>query len=69
MKLAQGQVWKCGDTYFRIVRWARMAIQYKKLEYPDSKEGLLQDVSKKEFCRLIRGGELVEPGPGGTIAS
>jgi hypothetical protein len=58
--LAQNQLWKQGDRYFRIVVWERLAIRYKETDSPDAAEGTLHDVTKKEFCRLIKGAELVE---------
>lgn len=60
IQLAQNQLWKKDDRYFRIVIWQRLAIQYKETDSPDSEEGTVHDVSKKEFCRLIKGAELVE---------
>lgn len=66
MKLEQGQIWQLGDEYLRIVTWERLAIEYKTLKDPQSKEGALQRVTKKEFCRLIKGAVLfppVIPGP------
>lgn len=61
MKLAQGQIWKQGDDYYRIVKWARLAIEYKHLKDPLTKTGTLHQVTKKEFCRLIKGAELLNP--------
>ena len=61
MKLEQGQMWKKGDEYFRIVRWARMAVDYKVLASLSSKEGPVHKVTKKDFCRLIKGAVLVVP--------
>ena len=61
MKLEQGQVWKKGDSYYRIVVWERLAIEYKSMASPDSKEGSLHQVTKKEFCRLLKGAELHVP--------
>ncbi|MEM1082964.1 MAG: hypothetical protein AAGI48_02495 [Verrucomicrobiota bacterium] len=61
MKLEQGQLWKKGDEYYRIVQWARLAIEYKAMSDPESGDGTLKEVTKKEFCRLIKGAELVEP--------
>jgi hypothetical protein len=61
MKLQQGQLWKKGDEFYRIVQWARLAIEYKVMSDPESGEGTLHQVSKKEFCRLIKGAELIEP--------
>ena len=61
MKLAQGQIWKQGDDYLRIVKWARMSIVYKLMKDPLTKIGTLHQVTKKEFCRLIKGAELLNP--------
>ena len=58
--LAQNQLWKQGDRYLRIVIWERLAIRYKETETPDAAEGTIHDVTKKEFCKLIKGAELVE---------
>ncbi len=63
MKLQQGQLWKQGDDYYRIVEWARMAIDYKATKTPSAAEGTRHKVSKKEFCRLIKGAELIESEP------
>ncbi len=60
IQLAQNQLWKKGDQYFRIVIWERLAIRYKLTDSPEAEEGTLHDVTKKEFCRLIKGAELVE---------
>ena len=61
MKLEQGQLWQKGDEYYRIVHWARMSIDYKVLKDAASKEGTLHQLSKKEFCRLLKGAVLVVP--------
>jgi hypothetical protein len=61
MKLEQGQIWKQGDTYLRIVEWARLSIEYKAMKDPASKEGTRHRVSKKEFCRLLKGAVLLTP--------
>lgn len=60
MKLEQGQIWKKGDDYLRIVRWARLSIEYKLMKDPVTKEGTLHQVSKKEFCRLLKGAALIQ---------
>lgn len=59
MKLEQGQLWQQGEDFYRIVEWERLAIDYKKLAHPEEKEGERVRVSKKEFCRLIKGAVLV----------
>jgi hypothetical protein len=63
MHLEQGQVWKKGEEYLRIVTWERLSIEYKALKDLDSKEGTLHQVTKKEFCRLLKGAELHKPEP------
>ena len=60
MKLKQGQVWKKGNTYYRITEWARMTIRYKKSYTLHAPEEPVVKVSKKEFCRLLKGAELCE---------
>lgn len=64
MKLEQGQIWRKGDDHYRIVTWARMSIEYKHLKDPASREGTLHTVTKKEFCRLLKGAALVQAEPG-----
>jgi len=61
MQLKQGQIWKQGAEYIRIVKWERLAIEYKVTDSPDSTDGALQNLSKKEFCRLLKGASLYEP--------
>lgn len=61
MKLEQGQIWKKGDEYIRIVEWARMSIEYKLMKNPISKVGTVHRAKKKEFCRLLKGAVLVMP--------
>lgn len=61
MKLEQGQIWKQGEDYYRIVEWARLAIKYKLMKDPTTKVGTVHDVTKKEFCRLIKGAQLLGP--------
>lgn len=64
MKLQQGQIWKKGDDYFRIVEWSRLQIDYKTMKDPDSGDGSRHVVTKKEFCRLIKGAtNLEQPSP------
>jgi hypothetical protein len=62
MKLQQGQIWKQGDEYYRIVEWARLAIEYKLMKDLEPGDGTHHTVTKKEFCHLIKGAELQEAG-------
>jgi len=61
MKLCQGQVWKQGKEYIRIVRLERLEVEYKSLPSPTSKEGTRQTTSKKDFCRLLKQARLLAP--------
>jgi hypothetical protein len=61
MKLFQGQVWKKGDEYIRIVRLERLEVEYKSLASLASKEGTRHVTSKKDFCRLLKEARLLPP--------
>jgi hypothetical protein len=61
MKLRQGQVWKSGKEYIRIVKLERLAVAYKSLPHPGNKAGTLHQTSKKDFCRLLKGAHLLQP--------
>lgn len=66
MKLQQGQVWKHGDEYIRLVVLKRLEVEYKSLPDLHSKEGTRHHVSKKDFCRLLKNATLLqrrEPSP------
>ena len=59
MKLAQNQVWKQGDVYLRIVQLERLEVKYKAISNLRAGDGQHFHVSKKEFCRLIKGARLL----------
>jgi hypothetical protein len=59
MKLQQGQIWKKDEEYFRVVEWERLSVKYKLMEDPVEGIGSHHTVTKKEFCRLIKGAELL----------
>jgi hypothetical protein len=59
MKLAQNQVWKQGDSYLRIVHLERREVQYKAITNLVTGDGRHHQVSKKEFCRLIKDATLL----------
>jgi hypothetical protein len=61
MKLSQGQVWKQGKQYIRIVRLERLEVEYKSLASLASKEGTKHVTSKKDFCRLLKQARLLAP--------
>ncbi len=59
MKLAQNQVWKQEAQYLRIVRLERLEVGYKVVTNLLTGEGTHHCASKKEFCRLIKGAQLL----------
>ena len=61
MKLQQGQVWKQGREFIRIVRLERLEVEYKSLTSPAGKEGKKHVTSKKDFCRLLKQARLLPP--------
>ncbi|MDB4419234.1 hypothetical protein N9291_01380 [bacterium] len=66
MTLAEGQIWKKGEEFYLIAAWERLAIEYQLLDGVEGLEGENQRVTKKEFCKLIKGAEMVklrEPEP------
>ena len=60
MKLQQGQVWKAGEEYLRIVHLERLEVKYKLMKDLASREGSHYHVTKKQFCRLIKNAVLLE---------
>ncbi len=61
MKLCQNQLWKQGEDLYRVVQLERLSVGYKKLDPSDHERGTHHTVTKKEFCRLIRGAVEVVP--------
>lgn len=61
MKLCQGQVWKQGGEYIRIVRLERLEVEYKSMASLAGKEGTKIVTSKKDFCRLLKGAHQLRP--------
>jgi len=59
MKLAQGQVWKNGAQYLRITQLERLKVGYKEFTNLASRDGHHREVTKKEFCRLIKTAKLL----------
>ena len=60
LKLQQGQVWKHGDEFIRIVKLERLAVEYKILKDLSKSGGTHQETSKKDFCRLLKTCTLLE---------
>ncbi len=59
MKLQQGQIWKCGEEYVRIVHLERLEVGYKSLKSLKSSEGTHRRTTKKAFCRMLKGASLL----------
>ena len=62
MKLRQGQIWKSGKEYIRIVKLERLAVEYKSMLSLTTREGTLHQTSKKDFCRLLKQARLLSAG-------
>ncbi|HXI70093.1 MAG TPA: hypothetical protein VNN22_07015 [Verrucomicrobiae bacterium] len=62
MKLRQGQIWKSGKEYIRIVKLERLAVEYKSMVSLTTREGTLHQTSKKDFCRLLKQARLLSAG-------
>lgn len=69
MRLKQGQIWKTSpevhgndgeSLYLRIVELERLWVAYKEMASPFSPEGTHKEATKKEFCRMIKRGEVIE---------
>ncbi len=67
MRLEQGQAWKQGSMYYRIVQLERKAVEYKEMVNELSVNGTHRYATKKEFCRLIKGATLLEPVKRGSL--
>jgi hypothetical protein len=63
MKLQQGQIWKCGEEYVRIVHLERLEVGYKTLKSLKSSEGTHQRTTKKAFYRMLKGAILLTDNP------
>jgi len=59
LKLAQSQIWKLGNSYLRIVKLERLAVEYKDMPSPKTQLGTHHKLTKKEFCRLIKDATLL----------
>jgi len=59
MRLYQNQIYQQGNEFFRVVRVERLKVRYKSVGPLVAGEGEHVEVSKKEFCRLIKGATLL----------
>lgn len=63
MKLLEGQLWKTGEDYLRILHRDNLRVIYKKMKDPATKEGTEHQARKKEFCRMLKDAVLLTPLP------
>ena len=61
MRLQQGQLWRTKTGFIRITHLERFGVEYKKIADLADGAGEHHQATKKEFCRLLKGGSLVEP--------
>jgi hypothetical protein len=61
LKLQQGQVWKHGDEFIRIVQLSRLEVAYKIVKNLKTGAGEHRFTSKKDFCRLLKECTLLAP--------
>jgi len=68
MTLEQGQIWKTSPNvhsnngkslYLRIVQLERLSVDYKEMTDPNTADGYHKQTTKKQFCRMIKQGELL----------
>jgi hypothetical protein len=59
LKLEQGQIWKKGEEFIRIVRLERLEVGYKTFKDLNTGQGMHHHTTKKEFCRLIKNATLL----------
>lgn len=66
LRLLEGQLWKVGDEYWRILHRDNLRVVYKVMKDPSTKVGVEHEATKKEFCRALKNAELLNPPAGGA---
>lgn len=61
LRLQQDQVWQKDGRYLRITTLERLAVEYKDMADLETKEGERHVLTKKEFCRMLKGAVLLSP--------
>jgi hypothetical protein len=61
MRIYQDEVYRKGERYIRILRLDRYEVEFKTMTGGPKSEGPVAVATKKEFCRLLKGMELVPP--------
>jgi hypothetical protein len=62
MRLRQNQLWQKGEDRYRIVQLERLSVGYKKIDPLNPESGTHHTVTKKEFCRVIKGATDISDG-------
>jgi hypothetical protein len=63
LRLRQGQVWKHGEEFIRIVHLERLEVGYMIFKKLKPGTGQHHHTSKKDFCRLLKDCTLLSPKP------
>ena len=63
MRLFQDQVYRKGERFLKIIRLDRYEVEFKSGDGNLKEGGAAVVLPKKEFCRLLKGMELVVPPP------
>lgn len=66
MRLRQNQLWRRGPDVYRIVHLERLSVDYKKIDRTHPEGGTHHTVTKKEFCRLLKGATEVDESSSGN---
>ena len=63
MRLQQGQLWRTKSGFIRIIHLERFGVEYKEIADLADGAGEHLEATKKEFCRLLKGGSLLDSKP------
>ncbi|MGC4016333.1 MAG: hypothetical protein QM755_17685 [Luteolibacter sp.] len=61
LRLQQDQVWQKDGRFLQITTLERLAVEYKDMADLETKQGERHVLTKKEFCRLLKGAVLLPP--------
>ena len=61
MRIFQDQLYQKGEQFVRLMRVERHEVEFKTTQGDPKGDGETQILPKKDFCRLIRGMNLVIP--------
>lgn len=61
MRLFQDEIYQKGNRFIRIIRLDRYEVEFKQTEGDPKGEAEEQVLTKKEFCRLLKGHTRIFP--------